>query len=79
MRSTFSKRALVDNRASLIVKVDSFLVSHKFRSRAQIPASERDKRDEIIPLNFQRSFHGVRLKLPIHIKDLFHDPCVFLR
>jgi len=79
MRSTFSKRALVDNRANLIVKVDSFLACHKFRSWAYIPVSERHKRDEIAPLDFQRPFDGVRLEFLIHIKDLFHDPCVFLR
>jgi len=79
MRSIFSKRALADNRANLIVKVDSFLACHKFRSWAQIQVSERHKRDEVVPLDFQRPFHGVRLKFFVHIKDLFHDPCVFLR
>ena len=79
MRSTFSKRALVDNRANLIVKVESFLARHKLRSWAHIPVSERNERDEVVPLDFQRPFDGVRLEFFIHIKNLFHDPCVFLR
>ena len=78
-RSTFSKNAFVDNRASLIVKVDSFLGCHKFRPWAQIPTRRRHGRNEIVPMDFQRSFDGVRLEFPIHIQDLFHDPCVFLR
>jgi hypothetical protein len=45
----------------------------------RIPASKRYERNEIAPLDLQHPFDGVRLKFSIHIEDLFHDPCVFLR
>ena len=35
--------------------------------------------DEIVPLDFQHPFDGVGLEFSIHVKDLFHDLCVFFR
>jgi len=74
-RSTFSKKAFVDNRVNLIVNVDSFLVC---QNQVRIPASERHERDEVFPMDFQYSLYGVGLEFSIHVKDLFHDLCVFL-
>jgi hypothetical protein len=78
MRSTFSKNAFVDNRANLIVRVDSFLSCHTLQPRGfKIPTSEKHERDEIVPLDFQHPFDGVGLEFSVHIEDLLHDLCVF--
>jgi len=80
MRSTFSKSAFVDNRANLIVRVDSFLSCHNLQFKGfRIPTLEKHERYEIVSLDLQHAFDGMRLEFSIYVKDLFHDLCVFLR
>jgi len=57
----------------------SYRATNFSSGRFKIPASEKHERDEIVPLDFQHPFDGVRLEFSIHIEDLFHDLCVFLR
>ena len=84
MRSTFSKNALVDNRANLIVNVDSFLTHYSIPVSVQVKKKKKERRrgryerDESGTLDVQDPFDGVRLELSIDFESLFRDPRVSL-